>query len=123
MQERAMRRIHKVLTAIKMAELAQLGANRSAAAAVRFRAAALRAQSRQAIAGPGVGDMAALGSWQRHAEALARDADAEAAALDNAAEPMKAALARTMGREQVVTGLIDKAVVEERRVAERRAEG
>jgi hypothetical protein len=123
MQERAMRRIHKVLSAIKMAELAQLGANRSAAAAARYRAAALRKESRQAIAGPGTGDMAALGSWQRHAEALARDADAEATALDKAAEPMKAALARTMGREQVVTGLIERAASEARQVAERRAEG
>ena len=118
-----MHRMRRVLVAMKMAEMAQLGANRTAATAARAKARELRAQSRAQVADEVPGAMAALGSWQRHAEALARDADATAARLDLEAEPMMIELARTLGRETVVTGLIGKAEIEDRRIAARRAEG
>ncbi len=118
-----MRRIQKVLAAVKLSEMVELGANRTAAAAARARASTLRTDSRGAQPGGAPGDMQAVGLWQRHAEALARDMDAKARALDTEAEPMKAALARTLGREEVITGLIEKARLEAQRIAERRAEG
>lgn len=122
MRESGMRRVHRVLTAMKMAEMAQLGARAAAAAAVRSRAAQLRADSQQMAPADNAADMMLQGQWQQSAWTRARALDAEAAEIDRDVADLKAKLARTMGREAAVTGLIERAEAETKRLLESRAE-
>lgn len=122
MRETGMHRMGRALAALKMAEMARLGALKSAAEAARMQARKLRQGSRALVAQDAPGDMGALGHWQRHTEARAKDADARAAELDNQSEPLKVALARTLGRETVVKRLIADADMKAARLRERKAE-
>ena len=117
-----MNRMRRVLAAAKQAELLQLGKTEALVRAARARAMQLRESSRTAVTGSTASDMAALGVWQAHAEALARDAEAEARALEQDMKAMQDQLSRTLGRETVVDALIRRASAEARQISERRTE-
>jgi len=118
-----MHRMRRVLAAIRMAEMAALGAQISRAGAARDAAAAHRATARQGCPGATIAEMATRSAWQAHQEIQARRAEAVAAEAEAAAVPMRADLARTIGRESVAEGLIRRATNEAAALAERRAEG
>lgn len=116
-------RMRRALGALKQAEMARLSAVRQAAATARAEAAALRQSSASLAAGETASDMLAAGRWQEHALAGARAADARAREIEEGARPLEQALARTIGRENVVDGMLERARAEAARLAERRAEG
>lgn len=118
-----MNRVRRVLAALKQAEMVRLAVARQAAARRRSQARALRhASTAQQVPETGV-DMLATARWQTHAETKARTTEAEADAIDTAAAPLAAALARTIGREAVVDQLIEDHERKEHQLRARRADG
>ncbi len=103
--------------------MAALGLAMARAGAARRAAAAHRAAARDTMPCAGVAEMAAQSAWQAAEERRARLAEVEAARAETQAAPLRAALARTLGRENVAAGLIERARADAARLAERRAEG
>ena len=123
MRERAMKRIERILEAQKLAELARLGAIQAAAGRERDLAARLRGRSRGHPASGAVADMLLTCEWQQSAERRARAGEDAARAIEEHAPEVRAALARTIGRQSVISRLIKRQQKAARQLAERRAEG
>ena len=122
MRETGMRRVRRVLAAVKQAEMVQLAALRQAAAAEREQAARLRARASTVPAAETASDMLATCAWQRLSEDKAKDAERRAQAIDAQSHPHEIAVARAIGRETVVDGVIQRMVIEGQKKTERRAE-
>lgn len=118
-----MNRVRRALGAMKQAEMARLAAVRRASAAARAEAEALRQSALEQIVPDTASDMLAISRWQAHADARARAAEARAREIDEAARPLEAALARTIGRESVVERVISDHQDQATKAATRRSEG
>lgn len=122
MKASGMDRMRRVLSAMKMTEMVQLGAQMRQVNAARQEAEDLRAAARTLAPANSAHDMALLDRWQQSLENRARAAEARAQAELEAAAPLSARLAQTLGRESVTTSLIDQAKRQDARVRDARAE-
>lgn len=108
---KTLERIERTLAAVKRSEMARLAALMSEKAARLREAEALRAQARQGAssgAASGLAEAAAEVRWQGLLLERASAAEAAAAEAERAAGPIRRDLARTVGRERAITGLIER---------------
>ncbi|MEM7056330.1 MAG: hypothetical protein AAF557_01950 [Pseudomonadota bacterium] len=122
MKASGMDRMRRVLSAMKMTEMARLGAQMRRVNAARQEAVDLRVAARGLTPVETVHDMALLDRWQRSLEQRARAAEARAELELAEAVPMTARLAETLGREDVTSRLIDQAKRLDMRTRDARAE-
>lgn len=122
MKASGMDRMRRVLSAIKMTEMVRLGAQMRQVHAARQEAADLRATARTLSPVDSANDMALQHQWQQSLENRARAAEVRAQAALQAAAPISASLAQTLGREDVTTKLIDQSKKQDARVRDARAE-
>jgi len=101
-----MHRMRRALAAVKMAEMARLGALLQQIDAEHAQANRLRAEARTGPVPETAADMLAQSQWQLGLEARARTAHARAAEIEASAQPLRQALARTLGQETVTADLI-----------------
>lgn len=118
-----MDRMRRVLSAIKMNEMVQLGAQMRRVEEARQSARELRETARTLAPAESPTEMILQGQWQDALERQARAADARAAVALQDAAPLSARLAKTLGREDVTTKMIKQARLDAARLAEARAEG
>lgn len=123
MKATAMDRMRRVLSAIKMNEMVQLGAQMRRVEEARQSARELRETARTLAPAESPTEMILQGQWQDALERQARAADARAAVALQDAAPLSARLAKTLGREDVTTKMIKQARLDAARLAEARAEG
>ena len=117
-----MDRVRRALKAIKMSEMAQLGAQMRKVDAARREAAELRATARNLPPAASVQDMLLQDRWRQSLEDRARAAEARAEAARVEAAPLGARLAQTLGRENVTDQLIATESRQINRAREARAE-
>ena len=122
MKASGMDRMRRVLSAMKMTEMVRLGVEMRQVHAARQEAADLRATARTASPVESANDLVLQHQWQKSLESRARAAEARAQAALDAAAPISASLAQTLGREDVTTKLIDQSKQQDIRVREARAE-
>jgi len=122
MKASGMDRMRRVLSAIKMTEMVQLGAQMRQVNAARQEAADLRATAKSLRPVESAHDMALLDQWQQSLHHRALSAEFRAQSALAAAAPLNAQLAKTLGREDVTTRLIDQSKKQDARVREARAE-
>ena len=122
MKASAMDRMRRVLSAMKMNEMVQLGAQMRQVEAARQEARDLRETARNLTPAETATEMILQGQWQDALEGRARAAEQRAKDALEAAMPLSARLAKTLGREDVTIKLIEQAKQEAMRLQEARAE-
>ncbi len=129
MKSAALARLQRLLGAASAAEAARFAGVLAQTARCRARAAQLRREIDLSggAAAPGAGPLAAAelvaaSRWGLWLAGRARAEDARAGALEVEAEAIRPRLARAFGRESAAAAMAEKARIEERRLAERRAE-
>ena len=114
--------IRRVVEAVRLSDMAQLGQTLGAATGLRERATALRTDARQIAAQGAIAEMQASADWQAVSERRARAADADAAALYREAALQSERLAQSTGRVRAVDHLIADDLQNLKRAALRREE-
>ena len=114
--------IRRVVEAVRLSDMAQLGQTLGAATGLRERATALRTDARQIAAQGTIAEMQASADWQVVSERRARAADADAAALYREAALQSERLAQSTGRVRAVDHLIADDLQNLKRAALRREE-
>lgn len=117
-----MDRMRRVLSAIKMNEMVQLGAQMRQVEEARQEAIKLRGAARNLSAAETATEMMQQGQWRDFLERGARAAEDRANTALADAAPLKARLARTLGREDVTLKMIAAAKRDAMRIKEARAE-